>query len=324
MRSGNAGKLVASDIEQQPDVLSEVLDLNAHALATAKRFLDDSSLVRLVGIGSSKHAAGYGARAFDLFAELPAVLLPSPGAANPLPRLSPDHLMVIVSQSGNTPALLEPAVKARREGCRIIAIVNAPGSHLATIADVTLDCAAGPEQVIPATKSVTAQMLLLLALARSISKIQVGHLVRAAKKTLDEIDFEDAIRGNTPQRVVCGGFAAEWIADEIALKFAEMAGLAVTSESVVEYFHGPAGAPATTLAFLDPQDPNARVLMDGKRNVTVGPSPSFDVVTPTTSDPALDAVIRLIAGQRTVLEWAKELGEDPDGDRGLAKVTHTL
>lgn len=30
------------------------------------------------------------------------------------------------------------------------------------------------------------------------------------------------------------------------------------------------------------------------------------------------------AGQRMVLEWAKELGEDPDASRGLAKVTHTL
>jgi len=316
------GKLVAADINQQPAVLSRVIYLNADELARAQQLLGGSSLVRLVGIGSSKHAAGFGANAIELFTEVPATVLPAPGAAVPLPRLGPDHLMIIVSQSGMTPAIVDTAKLARKNGNSVIAVTNSSASPLQSIADVTLHCLAGPEAVIPATKSVTAQMLLLLAMTGEIPDDEVRKLVTAVEDVIVSLDLTEGLLGAPPGRVVCSGFAAEWIADEIALKFAEMAGLSVTSEPLVEYFHGPAGAITPTVAFLDPEDPNAKDLA-GDQVITVGASSKFDVVTPKTTHPALDAIVRLVAGQRLAFEWAKVLGQDPDADRGLQKVTPT-
>jgi glucosamine--fructose-6-phosphate aminotransferase (isomerizing) len=323
MTLGIPGELTAADLEQQPDVLSQVLAINTDALARARRFLEGSSLVRLVGIGSSKHAAGFGAHAFEQFTEVPAMVLPAPGAAIPLPRLGGDHLVIILSQSGLTPAILHTAERTLEKGSRVIAITNSSGSPLHSIADVTLECSAGPEAVVPATKSVTAQMLLLLAMARRISEEELQELVASVRRVIVSMDPTPGLAGLPPGRVVCAGFAAEWIADEIALKFAEMAGLSVTSEPLIEYFHGPVGAAAPTLAFLDLEDPNTRGLVAGDQVVTVGAASSFDVVIPEASDPEFEAIVRLVAGQRMALEWAKRLGQDPDADRGLKKVTPT-
>lgn len=322
MTREGAGTLVAADISQQPVVLSRVLDLNAEEISRARQLLDGSSFVRLVGIGSSKHAAGFGANAIELFTEVPATVLPAPGAAVPLPRLGPDHLIIVVSQSGMTPAIVDTAKLARKNGNSVVAVTNSSASPLQSIADVTLHCFADAETVIPATKSVTARMLLLLGMTGEIPKTEVRELVEAVEDVIASVDLTKALVGNAAGRIVCSGFAAEWIADEIALKFAEMAGLSVTSESLVEYFHGPAGAVTPTLAFLDFDDPNARDLV-GDQVISVGASSEFDVVTPKTSELALDAIVRLVAGQRLAFEWAKVLGQDPDADRGLQKVTST-
>jgi fructoselysine-6-P-deglycase FrlB-like protein len=166
-------------------------------------------------------------------------------------------------------------------------------------------------------------MMLLLAMARTISEEELQELVASVRKVIASMDPIPGLEGLPPGRVVCAGFAAEWIADEIALKFAEMAGLSVTSEPLIEYFHGPVGAAAPTLAFLDLEDPNAHELIAAEQVVTVGADSSFAVVIPTTSDPALDAIVRLVAGQRMALAWAKHLGQDADADRGLKKVTPT-
>lgn len=322
MTREGAGKLLAADISQQSVVLSRVLDLNAEEISRARQLLDGSSFVRLVGIGSSKHAAGFGANAIELFTEVPATVTLAPGAAVPLPRLGPDHLIIVVSQSGMTPAIVDTAKLARKNGNSVIAVTNSSASPLQSIADVTLHCFAGAETVIPATKSVTAQMLLLLGMTGEIPDDEVRKLVAAVEDVIVSLDLTEGLLGAPPGRVVCSGFAAEWIADEIALKFAEMAGLSLTSEPLVEYFHGPAGAITPTVAFLDPEDPNAQDLT-GDQVITVGASSKFDVVTPKTIYPALDAIVRLVAGQRLAFEWAKVLGQDPDANRGLQKVTPT-
>jgi fructoselysine-6-P-deglycase FrlB-like protein len=177
---------------------------------------------------------------------------------------------------------------------------------------------------VAATKSVTAQMLILRVLSKPVTEREVDELIAAITQTMEITDLSSAVRGTMPGSVVCGGFAGEWIADEIALKFAEMAGRPVVSESVVEYFHGPAGAASPTLAFLDPGDPNSSELVGTENVIRVGPDASFDLTPPAVTDGSLEALVKLVAGQLIVLQWARSLGEDPDYDRGLSKITRTL
>jgi glucosamine--fructose-6-phosphate aminotransferase (isomerizing) len=316
------GERSAADIAEQPDVLARVVRRNELTLRRASSLIASARLVRFAGLGSSKHAAGYGARALDVTKGIPAAVLPAPGAGVSLPALRRDEPLVILSQSGRTPALVYLAQCARDAGVSVIAITNEPASALEKIATVTLACDAGTEHVVAATKSVSAQMLLVRALAVRPVDLGVDTLVDAVTKTL-EIDVTPALGKHPPRGIVCAGFAAEWIADEIALKFAETVGLPATSESVVEHFHGPRATETSVLAFLDPTDPNSVELATLDHVTTVGPHESYHVVTPATGDPTLDAIVTLIAGQRIVRAWALHLGEDPDADRGLSKVTQT-
>jgi glucosamine--fructose-6-phosphate aminotransferase (isomerizing) len=256
--------------------------------------------VRLAGIGSSRHAAGYGAEVLDHLG-IAATVLPAPGRAVPLPRLHRDDVLVLVSQSGRTSALVELAETAP---CPVVAVVNEPHSPLGRLATTELLCHAGAEQVVAATASVTAQMLLLRLLA---GPADVAALAAAVGRVLTSVPDLGA---QPPEHIVAGGLAAQWVADEIALKLAEMAALSVTADSVVDHLHGPVALSVPTASFVDPDDPN----LPRGAEVTA-------VRVPLTGDLTLDPIVRVVAGQVLALHWAQRLGIDVDDPRGLSKVT---
>ena len=309
------GSGFARDLGEQPAALARVLDVNAGQLDPARELVAKACCVRLLGIGSSRHAAGIGAAALEL-AGLHADLPPAPGAHVPAPVLHRDDVVVAVSQSGETPAVVHAVTRARELGCAVVAVTNGGGA-LARAATVSLDCAAGPERVVAASKSVTTSVLLLRALAGSVD---VVALVAAVEAVL-AADTAALVTGAHPTHVVAGGLGAEHVAAEVALKFAETGGRLLTSEPVVEHLHGPAAVPATTLALLHPDDPNAARLSGDI--VRIGPHPSYDVVVPDLADPALAAILALVGGQVAALAWSRRGGVDADAPRGLSKVTRT-
>ena len=149
--------------------------------------------------------------------------------------------------------MLDAVRRARSAQVDVVAVTNEPDSPLEELATVTLQCEAGIERVVAATKSVTAQMMLLHAIA--MRNVPVDELVSCVR-TVMSIDLSPLAADEQPSAIVCGGFAGQWVADEVALKFTEMAGTLVTSECVVEHFHGPRAADADIIGFIDPDDPN--------------------------------------------------------------------
>lgn len=309
------GAQFARDVREQPAALSRVLVVNAAALRAARDLVRTATSVRLLGVGSSRHAAGLGAACLEL-AGIRADAPPAPGADVPPPVLRPGDVLVAVSQSGETPALVAAVRLARDSGCRVVTVTNSPGT-LARQADVALHCTAGPERVVAASKSVTSSALLLRALA---GDVDVDALVAAVTELLDA-DLTRLTAGAHPTHVVAGGLGAEHVAAEVALKMAETGGRLLTSEPVVEHLHGPAAVPATVLALVHPSDPNAQQLTGDV--VRIGPDPSYELATADLADPASAAVLRLVAGQLAALAWSRRGGVDADAARGLSKVTRT-
>jgi glucosamine--fructose-6-phosphate aminotransferase (isomerizing) len=318
----SAGERSARDIAEQPSILARVVDENEASLRRAQALLHGARAVRFCGIGSSRHAAGYGAFACHAFASVPGVVLPAPGTRVALPLPRRNEPIVIVSQSGRTPSLVDVAKAHRDAGVDVVAATNERGSPLEDVASVTLACGAGAERVVAATKSVSAQCVLLRALALPAERASARPLADALDCVL-ALDVGALASAGAPSAVVMAGFAADWIAREIALKFVEMCGTVVTSGSVVEHFHGPKAGPGRVLALLDPSDPNSMELAAMPDVTTVGPRADFDVVTPSLDDPSLDALTALVAGQHIAHAVALAIGEDPDASRGLSKVTET-
>ena len=314
---------LAAEIAEQPRVLATVLGEQAHALQAVRETVRQHHRVLMLGIGSSRHVAGYGVACFEALTGTSVSLLPAPGGGVALPAMSADDVLVVVSQSGSTPALQPVVETALAVGAAVVSLTNAHGSPLERLAHLSLHACAGEESVVPATKSVTASMLLLRALAAPVPTAALVDVVRGLV-----VDQPSAVRFladvDLPQLVVASGFAAEHIADEVALKLAEVTAHLAVSETVVDYLHGPAAVPAHVLGLLDPDDPNTDAVLGLPSVLTVGTSLSFDLPLASTGDPSLDAIARLVAGQCLALAWAGARSIDPDDPRGLKKVTLSL
>ncbi len=310
---------LAREIGQQGAVLRTVLAHEAATLVAARSCLARAERRFLVGIGSSRHVAAYGAVCAQSLGPGPALLLDAPGSGVSAPPFRDGDVLVAVSQSGSTPALLTLVAHARARGCTVIAVINAEGSALAGQSDVALHTGAGAELVVPATKSVTASMLLLRALMAPVDAAAVARLADA----VDHATQASTRTTTLPDVVVAGGFAAEAVSDEVALKLAEVAAHLAVAETLVDYLHGPVAVAAPVLAFLDDDDPN-NALVEGRPDVlVVGTGVQCAVSLHSCGDATLEPIVRVVAGQALALRWAELHGLDPDDARGLRKVTLT-
>lgn len=81
------------------------------------------------------------------------------------PRLSPDEIVLVISQSGETADTLAALRLARTKGCTVIGLCNVLGSSIAREADAVIYTQAGPEISVASTKAMCSQMVLLTLLA---------------------------------------------------------------------------------------------------------------------------------------------------------------
>jgi glucosamine--fructose-6-phosphate aminotransferase (isomerizing) len=145
------------EIDEQPTVAARLLD---HLLPLAAggelwRRLDLPSFgrVRLVACGTSLHAAAITARVLRSVGRFPTELVV---ASEHEEALDPGALTLAFSQSGETADVL---AAVRRYGGPVLAITNTPHSSLGRLADAMIDCMAGPEIGVAASKTFTAQVL---------------------------------------------------------------------------------------------------------------------------------------------------------------------
>ncbi len=103
----------------------------------------------------------------------------------------PGDVVVGVAASGRTPYTLGALRRARELGCRTAAVVNNPGTPLATAADIAVEVLTGPEALTGSTrmKAGTAQKMVLnlistgamVRLGRTYSNLMLGVQATNAK-----------------------------------------------------------------------------------------------------------------------------------------------
>ncbi len=75
--------------------------------------------------------------------------------------------VIFITQSGETADVLAAVREAKKHGCKIMAITNVIGSTITRMADYVILTRAGPEIGVAATKTFTAQIVVLFLLALS-------------------------------------------------------------------------------------------------------------------------------------------------------------
>jgi len=165
------GVLMAAEMAEQPQVLAGVLS-RAGTDAEAIRAVLPEPLAGTMFLarGSSDNAAVFGRYLAELRSGRPAGLMaPSLYTRYHAAVDWSGFLVVALSQSGATPEIVRTCADLQAAGAVVTGLTNLPGSPLAQVVDQELLAAAGPERAVPATKTVTAQLALLVTVTSALA-----------------------------------------------------------------------------------------------------------------------------------------------------------
>ena len=326
------------------DCVALQLSQDVEAYAQLGRTLREANFNSAVTVarGSSDHACGYVAylimsRMGRLVTSLPMSLV----TLYKSPLVTQGTLAISISQSGQSPDVVEPITYFRDGGATTVALVNDAESPLAQAAAWAMPLHAGKEQSVAATKSFITS---LVAGARLVAEWQDDPELKAGLAALPDdlraaskVDWTAAIEVLAPARniMVVGRGISFPIALEAALKFKETSALQAEAFSGAEIKHGPMaliedGYPLLIFATRGPAQAGLVALAlemrgRGARVLLAAPEDILerDLTLPVAATPDLDPIVAIQAFYVMAAQLSKARGMDPDRPRHLSKVTRT-
>ncbi|MBT4126733.1 MAG: glutamine--fructose-6-phosphate transaminase (isomerizing) [Chloroflexi bacterium] len=193
-QKGNHPHFMSKEIAEEPDAVQGAMrgraDFSAGTLSLPEISLTSEKLksidrVVLTGMGTSLHAAMFGASVIESLARIPATAENSSELRYRNPVLGPNTLIVAVTQSGETADTLAAMEHARNAGSPQGVVLELEGSQATRIADFTLPVRAGQEIGVASTKTLIGSMTTLLELAVVLAETR-GVIDAVQVKTIVE------------------------------------------------------------------------------------------------------------------------------------------
>jgi glutamine---fructose-6-phosphate transaminase (isomerizing) len=336
---------MATEVEEIPEAVERFLTLSANATAEASAALRkaDPALLVTVARGSSDHAATYLKYAVELLAGVPVASVgPSIASIYRRPLRLGQAACIGISQSGQSPDIVQMMRSAADSGALTIAVTNHAESPLAAASAHCLALQAGTEQSVAATKTFVASVVAGLALLAewqedTALRVAVANLPEAFARAL-VLDWSPlAARLSRAQSLyVLGRGPAFAIANEVALKFKETCGLHAESFSAAEVLHGPSAIvqaqfPVLALGVEDAALPRlsetaARLASQGADVFLTGADVAGATRLPTLTGlhPLCAPLVLSVTFYAFIEGLARRRGFDPDVPPHLRKVTQTV
>ncbi len=158
-RIGNTGSTVT---------LSGVIE-HADKFLAARRII-------IVACGTSWHAGLIGKRLIEEAARIPVEVAYASEFRYSNPIVTPEDIVIAISQSGETADTLAAIQIARKRGAFVYGVCNVVGSSIARATDSGTYIHVGPEIGVASTKAFTGQVTVLTMLALAIG--QLRHTIR--------------------------------------------------------------------------------------------------------------------------------------------------
>ena len=277
---GGFAHFMLKEIYEQPEAITNAfrgrLDLEAGTamcagLGMSPRELAAVRRIVVVACGTSLHAGMAGKYAIEGLAGIPVEAEQAAEFRYRNPILSPDDLVLAVSQSGETADTLAAVREASGKGTWVAGICNVVGSTIARAAGRGVYLHAGPEIGVASTKAFTSQLTVLTLLAlkfgrgRRLSREEGVGLCRELQALPDAVRC--VLRQNdqiaelaerfvqTRDMFYIGRGVLYPVALEGALKLKEISYIHAEGYHAAELKHGP-------IALLDEQVPVVALLND--------------------------------------------------------------
>jgi glucosamine--fructose-6-phosphate aminotransferase (isomerizing) len=241
------------------------LNLKPHQLRRFNRIV-------MTACGTSWHAALVGEYLFEELARLPVEVEYASELRYRNPPLSPQTLVIAITQSGETADTLAALREMRRKGHPTLAVCNVVGSSIAQEADGGVYLHAGPEIGVASTKAFTCQCAALAMLAlyfgrlRHLSYQQGTYIIEQLQKLPEQIRHtlrcHDAVRRVAEKYHHCNNFlylGRQYnfpVALEGALKLKEISYIHAEGYPAAEMKHGP-------IALVDENTPSVFLIPHG-------------------------------------------------------------
>lgn len=337
------GTQMAAEMADQPQVLAALAGRRGDIAAQLRAVLPSPPAgIVLIARGSSDNAAIYGRYVLQLATGLPVSLAaPSLHTLYATRLRAQGWLAIAISQSGRTPEIITVLEQYRDAGAAAVAVTNDEDSPLWAAAHVGVALGAGAERAVPATKTFTAQVAALAAVAESCGDVpwtagDWNALPEAVAQVLaDSAPVADAagVVDDAAALFAVGRGLAYPMALEAALKLKETTGVLAEGISAADLRHGPIAVVGGTLpvvayrlpgpAAADMADLCATLRGRGAPVIDVACDDAAVLPVPDGLAEALLCIPATIRAQQLALEVSRARGLDPDAPTGLTKVTPT-
>ncbi len=322
------GAGMRDDMHEQPAFLRAAAD-QFPGISIVRRDLRGHSRVILTGSGSAYHAALAGA-ALLCRRNYNAYAVPASEFEWYTARDLSGAAVIALSQSGGSSDVLTAGQTAQERGASLLAVTNAQTSPLQKLAHKHVFLNAGIERAVPATKTITAMLAAMFALATPV----VGRAFSDAADAIDRaLTVPEAMLRrhldalDKAERVfVLGTGLGQACALESALKLKEAARIPAEGYSTGEFKHGVTvmvqhGSAAIVVRIdggLETEHAIGALRRLGARVIEIGRQPSPGGA-PEDSTQFVAACGALAEVQRIALDLASRRRLNPDAPPTLQK-----
>ena len=199
---GGYEHFMMKEIHEQPKAIRDTISprLKDGQIDLSELALDEEAIrnvhrLYIIGCGSAYHVGVAARYVFESLARLPVEVDVASEFRYRDPVLEPDSMAVIISQSGETADTLAALREAKKQGVKVLAIVNVVGSSIARESDDVIYTWAGPEIAVATTKGYTTQMSVLYLIALYFAKVRgtmTEEAYTAAVKELHDLPEKTA------------------------------------------------------------------------------------------------------------------------------------
>ena len=357
---GGYEDFMLKEIFEQPYGVKETMrgrlvdgKLNFDELNLSLEQVKNLKKVHIIACGTSYHTALIGKQIIEKWARIPVEIDFSSEYRYRDPIVEDNCLFVAITQSGETIDTLAAIREAKLKGAKIVAITNVVGSTVARESDSVIYTHAGPEIGVCATKTFTAQIMVMYLMGLYFAKAKEHISQSEYQKIIEELEIipnkiqnilnkadEIARIADATYKFTCFLFLGRIYglpsALEGALKLKEISYIHAEGYPAGEMKHGPIALTdtKTVVVGIMPIDSVYGKILSNIQEVKARKAAIFSIITegdentkkyadyifhiPKTIE-ELYAILTIVPLQLYSYYIAKHLGRNVDQPRNLAK-----
>ena len=336
---GHYAHFTLKEIYEQHETILKAGEKTLGAIEKTADYIRHAKNIYITGSGTSYNSALIAKQILSKYAKIKVETIISSELQFSPDIIEENSILIAISQSGESADVLDAVRIAKKANCKIISIVNLLTSSLTRKSDVVIGMNCGPEIGVAATKSFTAQLVIIYKIVQKLSNNDITINFKKFSKTILKI-LENPIRIQMIAKelkeisdiYVLGRGINYPIAIEAALKLKELTYIHAEGIPGGELKHGPLALmdSNTFVIIFNPSDSTYSDTLTSAREIKargvkiIGVSDiESDVYDYWIEIPKIDEVLypisEIIPIQLLSYYAALEKETDPDYPRNLAK-----